>query len=310
MRSTARLRQLLRESGVIVAPGAYDALSALIIQREGFPAVYLTGAGVTGGLLGLTDVGLITMSEIVQVARNVALAVDVPVVSDADTGFGNPINTRRTVREFERAGVAGIHIEDQVWPKRCGHFEGKALIPIIDMQYKIRAACDARENSDFVIIARCDAIAVEGFEAALARGQAYVEAGADMLFIESPRTVEEVEQIAHHFRDQIPLFFNMAETGKTPYIPAQTLGEMGYKMVIYSAPARLAAAKGITEVMRELKRTGSTAGAKDKMISFSEWTELTGLPEVQALEGQYGGDPGRIPSFKTGEFEPSKNLKS
>jgi 2-methylisocitrate lyase-like PEP mutase family enzyme len=266
--------------------------------------VYITGAGVTGGLLGLTDVGLITMSEIVQVARNVALAVDIPVVSDADTGFGNPINIRRTVCEFERAGVAGIHIEDQVWPKRCGHFEGKAVIPVIDMQQKIRAACDARQDPDFVIIARCDAIAVEGFEAALSRGEAYAEAGADMLFMEGPRTIEQVEEIASRFRDLIPLFFNMAETGKTPYIQAQRLGEMGYKLVIYSAPARLAAVKAITEVMRELKRTGSTGGVKDKMITFAEWTELTGLPEVQALEQRYGSEPARIPDFKTGEYEP------
>jgi 2-methylisocitrate lyase-like PEP mutase family enzyme len=304
MNSAARLRQLLHEPGIIVAPGAYDALSALIIQREGFPVVYLTGAGITGAFLGMTDVGLITMSEIVQVARNIAFAVNIPVVSDADTGFGNPINIRRTVREFDRAGVAGIHIEDQVWPKRCGHFEGKSIIPVIDMQYKIRAACDARENPDFVIIARCDAIAVEGFEAALKRGEAYVEAGADMLFIECPRTIEEVKEVARRFRDRIPLFFNMAETGKTPYMPFQTLGEIGYKMVIYAPPARLAAAKAITEVMRELKRTGGTAGIKDKMIRFDEWTELTGLPEVQALERRYGTDPGRIPGFKVGEFEP------
>lgn len=304
MHAAKRLRELLREPGIIVAPGAYDAISALIIQREGFPAVYLTGAGVTGGLLGMTDVGLITMSELVQVARNVAFAVNIPVVSDADTGFGNPINVRRTVREFGRAGVAAIHIEDQVWPKRCGHFEGKSVIPIIDMQQKIRAACEARENPEFVIIARCDAIAVEGFEPALTRGEAYVEAGADMLFMECPRTLKEVEEIARRFRDKIPLFFNMADTGKTPYIPAQTLGEMGYKMVIYPGAARLAAVKAITEVMRELKRTGSTAGAKDKMISFAEWTELTGLPQVQAMESRYGSESGRIPGFKAGEHEP------
>jgi carboxyvinyl-carboxyphosphonate phosphorylmutase len=304
MQATKRLRQLLRAPGIIMAPGAYDALSALIIQREGFPAVYVTGAGVTGGLLGMTDVGLITMSEMVQVARNIAFAVDIPVVSDADTGFGNPINVRRTVREFGRAGVAGIHIEDQVWPKRCGHFEGKAVIPVMEMQQKIRAACDAKEDPDFVIIARCDAIAVEGFEAALDRGEAYVEAGADMLFMECPRSLQEVEEIARRFRDKIPLFFNMADTGKTPYIPAQRLGEMGYKMVIYPGAARLAAAWAITEVMREIKRTGSTAAVKDKMLSFAEWTELTGLPQVQALESRYGSASGRIPGFKTGQHEP------
>jgi 2-methylisocitrate lyase-like PEP mutase family enzyme len=301
MHTIARLRQLLDAPDVVVAPGAYDVLSALIIEREGFPAVYLGGAAVTGSLLGFPDVGLITMSEIIQVARNVAFAVNIPIISDAETGFGNSTNIRRTVREFEGAGVSGIHIEDQVFPKRCGHFEGKSVIPIIDMQQKIRAASEARENTDFVIIARCDAIAVEGFEAALARGQAYVEAGADMLFIECPRSVKEVEDIARRFRDQIPLFFNMAETGKTPYIPAQQLGEIGYKLVVYPEPARLVAAKGIIEVMRELKRTGSTAGVKDKMIPYLEYTELVGLPEVQALEHRYGTEPGRIPGFQTGE---------
>lgn len=306
MRGPTRLRRLLREPGILMAPGAYDALSARIIQREGFPVVYLTGAGMTGGFLGMTDVGLMTMSEMVQVARNVAFAVDVPVISDSDTGFGNAINTRRTVREFERAGVAGIHIEDQIWPKRCGHFEGKSVIPTGEMVQKLRAACEAREDPDFVVIARCDAIAVEGFDAALARGDAYADAGVDMLFMEGPRTVEQVQAIAARFRDRIPLFFNMAETGKTPYLPAAALGAMGYKLVIYSAPARLAAVKAITEVMRELKRTGATAGVKDRMITFAEWTELTGLPDVQALERRYGADEARLPGFSTGEFEPPR----
>lgn len=310
MDSKKRLRQLLRKPGVVMAPGAYDALSARIIERVGFPVVYLTGAGITGGLLGLTDVGLITMSEMVQVARNVALAVNIPIVSDADTGFGNPINTRRTVREFEHAGVAGMHIEDQVFPKRCGYFEGKALIPTIDMQQKIKAACEARENPDFIIIARCDAISVEGFEAALARGQAYVEVGADMLFMEGPRTVEQIEEIANRFRDQVSLLFHMSETGKTPDIPVHTLGEIGYKLVIYSSPARLAAVKAISEVMQELKCTGNTAGVKDKMITFAEWTELTGLPEIQAFERRYGSDQGRIPNFKTAKFEPGRGPAS
>ena len=308
MNTARRLRELLREPGILVAPGAYDALSARIIQREGFPLVYVTGAGVTGGLLGMTDIGLITMNEIVQVARNVAFAVDLPVISDSDTGFGNALNTRRSVREFERAGIAGIHIEDQLWPKRCGHFEGKSVIPMEEMVQKIRAACEVRENPDFVIIARCDAIAVEGFEPALARGDAYVEAGADMLFIEGPRTLQQIEDIAIRFRERIPLFFNMAETGKTPYVPAEDLGGLGYKVVIYSAPARLAAAKAMTEVMRELKRTGSTAAIKHKMITFAEWTDLTGLEEARALERRYGTDQSRLPGFTLGEYELTPNV--
>jgi carboxyvinyl-carboxyphosphonate phosphorylmutase len=305
MNATTRLRELLRAPEVVVAPGAYDALSARIIERLGFPVVYLTGAGITGAFLGMTDVGLITMTELVQVAKNVALAVGVPVICDSDTGFGNALNTRRTVREFERAGVAGIHIEDQVWPKRCGHFEGKSVIPVDEMVQKILAACEARENPDFVVIARCDAIAVEGFEAALARGEAYVPAGADMFFVDGPRTAEQVETIASRFGRRIPLLINMAETGKTPYLPASELGMLGYKVVIYPATARLAAVKAVTEVLQELKRTGSTAGVKDKMITFAEWTELTGLPEAIALERRYGTDDSRLPGFTTGEFEPS-----
>lgn len=304
MKSAARLRELLRAPEVLVAPGAYDALSARIIERLGFSAVYLSGAGVTGAFLGMTDVGLITMTELVQVARNVALAVGVPVICDSDTGFGNALNTRRTVREFERAGIAGIHVEDQVWPKRCGHFEGKGVIHVEEMAQKIRAACEARENPDFVVIARSDAIAVEGFEATLARGEAYLAAGADMFFVDGPRNMEQVEGIAARFGERIPLLINMAETGKTPYLPAGELGRLGYKVVIYPATARLAAVKAVTHVLQELKRTGSTAGVKDRMITFAEWTELTGLPEATALERRYGTDDSRLPGFTSGEFEP------
>ena len=302
MNGATRLRELLRAPEVLVAPGAYDALSARIIERVGFSAVYLTGAGITGALLGMTDLGLITMTELVQVARNVVMAVRLPVICDSDTGFGNAINTRRTVREFERAGVAGIHIEDQVWPKRCGHFEGKALIPIEEMAQKIRAASDARENPDFVVIARTDAIAVDGFESALARGEAYLEAGADMFFVDGPRTIEQVQAIGARFGKRIPLLINMAETGKTPYLPAHELGRLGYKVVIYPATARLAAVKAVTDVLQALKQTGSTTSVRDRMISFAEWTELTGLPEAIELERRYGADARRLPGFTTGEF--------
>ena len=306
MSGAARMRELLRGRDVVVAPGAYDALTARIIERVGFPAVYLTGAGITGAFLGMTDLGLITMTEIVQVARNVALAVGVPVICDADTGFGNALNVRRTVREFEHTGVAGIHIEDQIWPKRCGHFEGKSVIPVDEMVQKIRAAREARENPDFVVIARSDAIAVEGFEAALRRGEAYVEAGADMLFFDAPRTLEQVETIAARFRDRVPLLINMAETGKTPRLPAAELGRLGYKVVIYPATARLAAVKAVTEVLQVLKETGGSDAVKDRMIPFAEWTELTGLPEARALEERYGTEATRLPGFTTGPVEPQE----
>jgi len=297
MSVTARLRQLLRVDGIVVAPGAYDALSARLIERAGFPVVYLTGAGITGALLGMNDLGLITMTELVQVARNVAMAVGVPVVCDADTGFGNALNVRRTVREFEQAGVAGIHIEDQVWPKRCGHFDGKDVISTAEMAEKLRAAYEARSNPDFVVIARSDAIAVEGFDAALDRGEAYLQAGADMLFFDAPRTPEQVERIASCFRERVPLLINMAETGKTPRLPVAELAALGYKMAIFPATARLAAVKAVTEVLQVLKESGGTEAARERMVSFAEWTEVTGLAEARALEARYGTDDARLPGF-------------
>src|SRR5256714_11916196 len=196
MRTTTRLLELLAGPDLIVAPGAYDALSARLIAQAGFPAVYMTGFGTAASVLGQPDVGLLTMSEMVSRAAALAAVVgDRPLIADADTGYGNPINVRRTVREYERAGVAAIHIEDQVWPKKCGHMEGKQVIPVDEMVQKIRAAADARQDPDFVIIARTDANAVNGFEDALQRGKAYREAGADVLFIEAPRSLAELRTI-------------------------------------------------------------------------------------------------------------------
>src|SRR6266852_3658860 len=197
MRTTTRLRELLAGPDLIVAPGAYDALSARLIAQTGFPAVYMTGFGTAASVLGQPDVGLLTMSEMVSRAAALAAVVgDLPLIADADTGYGNPINVRRTIREYERAGVAGLHIEDQVWPKKCGHMEGKQVIPMDEMVQKIRAAIDARQDPDFVIIARTDANAVHGLEDAIQRGQAYREAGADVIFIEAPRSIEELRTIA------------------------------------------------------------------------------------------------------------------
>src|ERR1043165_2326895 len=189
-RPAARLRELLSRPGCIVAPGVADALVARLVELEGFDAVYMTGFGTSLTRLGQPDVGLLTATEMVANAARLADAGDIPLVADADTGYGNPINTRRTIRDYERAGVAGVHIEDQVWPKRCGHLAGKRVIPTAEMVAKIRAACDARIDADFTIIARCDAIAMEGLEAALERGKKYREAGADMLFIEAARSEE------------------------------------------------------------------------------------------------------------------------
>jgi 2-methylisocitrate lyase-like PEP mutase family enzyme len=210
-----------------------------------------------------------------------------PVIADADTGYGNPINTRRTIRDYERAGVAGVHIEDQVWPKRCGHLAGKRVVPTAEMVAKIKAACDARADPDFTIIARCDAIAVEGIDAALERGERYREAGADMLFIEAPVGREQVERVAQHFKG-VPLLYNMAASGKTPDLPADELGRLGFKLAIYPNWVILVAIPAMRAMLRELKAKGTIADIRGKAATFREFTEIAGLPDIQKLEERYG----------------------
>src|SRR5690349_5858849 len=225
-RGATALRELLARSEPILAPGAYDALSARLIEAAGFAAVYMTGFGTAASLLGRPDVGLLGMSEMVDNARRIVEAVEVPVIADADTGYGNPLNVVRTVHEYERAGVAAIHLEDQVMPKKCGHMEGKQLIACDEMVQKIRAAVSARRSPDFLLIARTDARAVEGLEATLERARRYREAGADVLFVEAPQTDEEIRAVAQAFPD-VPLLFNWAEGGKTPPIGYAQLKALG-----------------------------------------------------------------------------------
>src|SRR3954463_3020796 len=282
-RPTTRLRALISGNRCVIAPGVADALAARLVAREGFDAVYMTGFGTSLTRLGAPDVGLLTATEMVDNATRIADAVEIPVVADADTGYGNPINVRRTIRDYERAGVAGIHLEDQVWPKRCGHLAGKRVIPTAEMVAKIRSACDARSDSDFVIIARCDAIAVEGLEAAIERGERYREAGADMLFIEAPVGREAVERVAKHFKG-VPLLYNMAASGKTPDLPADELGRLGFRLAIYPNWVILAAIPAMQDLLSELKRTGSIAHMRDKVATFKQFTEIAGLPEIQQLE--------------------------
>src|SRR5512141_608916 len=230
-RPTTQLRELLARPGCIIAPGVADALAARMVTLAGFDAVYMTGFGTSLTRLGMPDVGLLTATEMIDNAGRIADASGLPVVADADTGYGNPINVRRTIRDYERAGVAGVHLEDQTWPKRCGHLAGKRVIPTAEMVAKIKAASDVRTDSDFVIIARCDAIAMEGLESALERGERYREAGADMLFIEAPVGRVEVERVARHFKG-VPLLYNMAASGKTPDLPADELGPLGFRLAI------------------------------------------------------------------------------
>ena len=294
-RKPPQLAEMVRGPEPILAPGAYDALSARMIEQAGFPAVYMTGFGTSASLLGRPDVGLLTMSQMVDNARRIAQAVELPVIADADTGYGNPLNVIRTVQEYELAGVSAIHIEDQAMPKKCGHMENKQVVPTAEMTEKIHAAVEARRSNDFLIIARTDARAVEGLDSALRRAKAYREAGADILFIEAPQDKEEVAQVARAFPD-VPLLFNWAEGGKTPPMPLQQLKELGYRIVIFPISALLVAAKAIRAALAEIKTEGTPARIFPDRASFQEFNEMIGLAEIQQLErrfatkaGQYAG---------------------
>lgn len=254
-RATTTLRHMLQAPGIIVAPGAYDGLSARLIERQGFQAVYMTGAGTAASVLGQPDLGLTTLSEMTTHAANIASCVSVPVIADADTGYGNPLNVIRTVREYERAGVAGIHLEDQVFPKKCGHIAGKAVIPLKEFAEKIRAAAENRTDPDFVIIARTDARAVNGIDDAIERGLRYQEAGADVIFVEAPTNREEIERVARTIK--APLLSNQVPGGKTPGLTVTELEQLGYKIVIFPVVSLMAATLAIEQALAQLKETGT-----------------------------------------------------
>jgi carboxyvinyl-carboxyphosphonate phosphorylmutase len=285
MRPTTRLRALLQRPRILLAPGAWDALSARLIQQAGFEAVYMTGAGVTISLLGGPDVGLTTMSEMVDQARRIAAATDLPVIADADTGYGNALNVMRTIREFERAGVAGVHLEDQVAPKKCGHFEGKRLISEEEMAGKIGAAVEARQDPDFVLIARVDARAVAGIDEAIRRGRRYRQAGADVIFIEAPASVDELRLVGRSF--DCPLLANMVEGGKTPLLPAEELEALGFRLAIFPGSLYRAAVPAIRRTLEELRAKGTTQGVLDQILDFRGRNELTGLARVYELERRF-----------------------
>ncbi len=282
-----RLRQLVSGEDILMAPGAHDALTARIAEMCGFDAVYMTGAGTVNTQLGMPDHSIITLTEMVQSAARLAKATSLPIVSDADTGYGGVLNVMRTVNEFETAGVSGIHLEDQVMPKRCGHLQGKEVIPVEEMQAKIQAACHARTDPDFVIIARVDARAPLGFDEAVKRGKAYVDAGADMIFPEALESEAEFRSYAKEI--PAPLLANMTEFGKTPYFNAGQFREMGYRMVIFPASAMRVALKAIYELFSEIRQTGTQKHMVDKMFTRKQLYELLDYDGMLELEAKFAG---------------------
>ena len=283
MTKTTLLRRLLNDRKLLMAPGAYDVLSARIIEMAGFDAVYMTGYGTSASVLGQPDVGLLTASEMAERARNIVAAVNVPVIVDGDTGFGNPLNVTRTVQLYEQAGAAAIQLEDQVFPKRCGHMLGRRVIPMSEMIQKIKAACDARRDQDFVVIARTDARTNHGIEEALKRGEAYAEAGADVLFIESPESVSELEQINKAFPNT-PTLANMIEGGRTPFLSAQQLEALGFAVALYPTGPLYVAAKAVKGYVEELKAVGTTERKVPDMIPSRRSTNSLDFPNITVLK--------------------------
>ena len=280
------LPELFAAGETVLAPGCYDPLGARLIEEAGFPAAYMTGFGSSASHLGRPDVGLMSLPEMVDNARRIAQAIEIPVIADADTGYGNSINVIRAVREYEAAGVAAIHIEDQVMPKKCGHMEGKLVVPAREMAAKVSAAVAARRSPEFLIIARTDARAVEGLESALDRGRAYVEAGADVLFVEAPETEAEIEAVARAFPD-VPLLFNYAEGGKTPPVSYSRLRSLGFSLVIFPLTLLLAATQAMRAALARVKADGTPIELLPEMLGFGEFLDFIGLPEVRELEQRF-----------------------
>jgi carboxyvinyl-carboxyphosphonate phosphorylmutase len=285
MTPAARLRGRLAKPEIVIVPGAVDALVARLVQEAGFPAVYLTGAGLANAQFGLPDLGLIGLSEVAAHTARIAEAVNLPVIVDADTGYGNALNVRRTVRELERAGAAAIQIEDQVSPKRCGHFAGKEVIPLREMVQKIRAAVEARRDPATVIIGRTDALAVEGIDGAVARARAYHAAGADVIFVEAPLDRDQLARLPKEI--DAPLLVNQVEGGKTPLLPARELEAMGFRIALYANTALRVALFAVREALAVLAADGGSERLLDRMLDWEERQRLAGLEEWQLLERRY-----------------------
>lgn len=285
MNTRKMFKQLLRRDSIVVAPGCFDGLAARLVEEAGFEAVYLSG-GALARSMGLPDIGLVTMSEVIERAAQVVAAVKIPVIADADTGYGNALNLVRTVREFERVGVAAIHIEDQITPKRCGHLDGKEVTSLAEMEKKIEAALASRTDPDFGIIARTDARAVHGLEDAIRRGRAIAGLGVDAVFIEAPQSQAELEKIARSL-PEVPLMVNMFKGGKTPLLPVSTLQQMGYRIAIFPSETQRAAIHAMRRALQLLKRDGSTEAMDSELTTFKERDRIVGLDDWQELERRF-----------------------
>jgi methylisocitrate lyase len=281
------IRQALHAQGQLIMPGVYDALSAKIAARAGFEVIFITGYSLSATLLGEPDFGLLTQSEVVGAAQRICAVVDTPVIVDADTGYGNAINVMRTVQDLIRAGAAGMFLEDQVWPKRCGHMKGKQVIALDEQLKKLRAAVEATQGSEFFIVARTDSRQALGLTEAITRGLAFKEAGADAVFIEAPESKEEMKEIAHQVPG--PLVANMLERGVTPLMGPKELKELGFDLIVWPLAPLYSAAQSLTEVYTTLRRDGSTLAILDRLMPFDDFNRIVGLEEKYALDAKYRG---------------------
>jgi 2-methylisocitrate lyase-like PEP mutase family enzyme len=279
------LKQLLKRNQLLVAPGCFDGLSARLVQEAGFEAAYLSGGAVARSM-GIPDIGLVTMSESIERAVQVVSAIKIPIIADADTGYGNAVNLVRTVREFERAGVAAIHIEDQITPKRCGHLDGKEVISLAEMELKLKAALAARADPDFCIIARTDARGVNGFDDAVKRANAFAKLGVDAIFLEAPQSEEELAEIPRRVPN-IPLLVNVFKGGKTPMLPMDRLEKMGYRIAIYPSETQRAAIHAMRTALSTLKREGTTESIDAALTTFKDRDKVVGLDDWNNIEREF-----------------------
>ena len=285
MSQPQKLRQILENPGILTLPGIYDCLSAKIAEQSGFEAVFTSGFGISGSTLGLPDYGFLTATEMLYSVGRIARSIDIPLVADIDTGYGSPLNVIHTVKEIIRLGVGGIILEDQEWPKKCGHFEGKRVIPMAEYLEKLKAAIHAREDSGLVIIARTDARSPLGLEEAIHRGKTYFEAGADIIFVEAPQSIEELQAIALALPN-VPLFANIIEGGKTPFLSSEALEQLGYKIVVYALSGLFAATAGIRKCFSHLREQKTTQGFEE-LVTFSEFEQIIDVPKYKKLESDY-----------------------